>query len=75
MAKWSKRDYVAVADVIRDVEHFGVPGGQADLRTTHAIADGFADLFARDNDRFDRARFLCYIETGHDRAPRRRVGS
>ena len=56
----SRKDYVAVAGLIRS----RLPYGGTTTHKCHyaAVADfagGMADLFASDNPRFDRGRFLA----------------
>jgi hypothetical protein len=55
----TKKDYVAIAAVIQDVR--SLPDVQSCLvarATTRTMIVAFADVFADDNDRFDRLRFL-----------------
>lgn len=63
----SKKDYEAIAKVLH--------GFQDTNRTVRAmltrdVAERMADLFAADNPRFDRARFLHACETGEMRIPK-----
>lgn len=49
----SRKDYVRSANVIANAQK-----EPSDLVTAREIADGLADVFAADNDKFDRKRFL-----------------
>jgi hypothetical protein len=55
----SRKDYVLIASTIREeiltAEAMYEPIGAAAMRR---LAEGLADRFALDNERFDRARFL-----------------
>lgn len=64
MAKFSKQDYIGVAQVI-DTTWRKLLAESPDSSVTWqirydmlAVIDGFADMFGQDNDRFDRARFV-----------------
>ena len=46
----TKKDYIAIARVIEDINSRKATG--------YRIAEIFADMLYRDNDRFDRDRFL-----------------
>lgn len=51
----SRKDYVAIADVLR----LKYEEGDASVKSTvEAIARGLCNLFAADNASFDRQRFL-----------------
>ena len=52
----SRKDYIAVAGLIRS--RLVDTGDTVDQWNAIAFADGMADLFAGDNPRFDRGRFL-----------------
>lgn len=53
----TRKDYEAVAEVLRVVWcQLGVYESQEAI--VWGLANGLADLFARDNGRFDRARFV-----------------
>lgn len=55
MPKFEKRHYDCVAEVLRRAgEEATVPEAQA---IVHFMCNRFSELFARDNDRFDRPRF------------------
>ena len=64
----TRKDYVAIAAAIRQQAY----SPNADINTRNAaegtrehIADDIADAMARDNPRFDRARFLkaCGVQS------------
>lgn len=58
----SKRDYVAVARIIRDArDDWGSPTTRDDPVSTALgqVASGLCSVFASDNPRFDRERFLA----------------
>lgn len=59
----SKKHYVAIARTFSGtVEAYGLipagEGGDPASEVAYALASGLADVFAADNPRFDRARFL-----------------
>jgi hypothetical protein len=55
----SRKDYVAVAEVLNTQAVKAVEGHEVTAFFAVAdIANGLADLFAADNPRFDRDRFL-----------------
>jgi len=59
----TKKDYVAIGRALRQTREEGGIGSIA-LRNVSA---NIADAFAVDNpDRFDRQRFLRFVETGRD---------
>lgn len=61
----SKRHFEAVARVLRDaLEHEQFADSRAGARVAESIARELADVFADENPRFDRARFLraCGVE-------------
>ena len=54
----SRKDYVAFAELVHMLVHDQCdtrPGGGLQLDT---LVEGMADIFAGDNPRFDRGRFL-----------------
>lgn len=58
----SRKHYVAIAAMIRRrVDADATVGGHS---ITREIAEGLADVFADDNPRFDRARFLTACGIG-----------
>lgn len=64
MAKFSKQDYVGIANVI-DTTWRKLLAESPDSSVTWqirydmlAVIDGFADMFEQDNPRFDRERFV-----------------
>lgn len=52
----TKKDFEAIAEVIREVRHGENCSSYSDV--SEAIARGLADVCAENNGRFDRARFL-----------------
>jgi hypothetical protein len=65
----TRKDYQAVADAIAKVrnDRKAPNGGLLPLEVRHTIEeieDAIADVFARDNDRFDRDRFIqaCTVQ-------------
>lgn len=50
----TKKDYEAVAKIIREVRSLPMP----EAYKVECIAGRLADVFQKDNPRFDRARFL-----------------
>lgn len=57
----TRKDYEAIASAMRKVRkdwnfYHGMPRDMKDL--LEELDDALADVFARDNDRFDRSRFL-----------------
>lgn len=54
----SKKDYVAIAALLRDHAETIMDPTQAPDIALRDLVDGVADLFAADNPRFDRERFL-----------------
>jgi len=54
----SKRDFIKLADLIRD---FGVVEQESPLPLTQTQVAMLADFCASQNPRFDRARWLGYI--------------
>jgi hypothetical protein len=62
----TKKDYKAIGLVVRD----RVLVDQSLSHGSHCVrrlAEKLADVFAADNPRFDRERFLRFVETGVDR--------
>lgn len=57
MPHWSKLDYEVVASVLSDDTLHLQPAKRLD------IAARFADVFERDNGRFDRKKFFEAVET------------
>lgn len=65
MAKFSRQDYVGIANVI-DTTWSKLLAESPDSSITWqirydmlAVIDAFADMFEQDNSRFDRARFVA----------------
>lgn len=60
----SRKDYVALAAVIAG-EVASAAGNKDKLRTSSNIARSMADVFKRDNPRFDRERFYvaCRLDS------------
>jgi hypothetical protein len=55
----SRKHYVAVADLLSRSAAKGT-----DRATVEYLAVGLADIFAADNSRFDRERFLAAVALG-----------
>lgn len=68
----SKKDYQAIARVIHARVKAARSIAGADNRLAHyaELTGDLADIFAADNARFDRARFLEACETGRCRGMR-----
>ena len=68
MARFSKGDYVAVAQVIDATwsDMYARANGAGSLSSVDAtvveLVTRFADMFEQDNARFDRARFVAACE-------------
>lgn len=63
MTKFAKRHYEAIALVMQSTYSDDAgDGGGADVWST--IVDAFADAFSRDNQRFQRQRFINACEPG-----------
>jgi hypothetical protein len=60
----SEQHFEMVAQVITD------PSLHLQSSKTRALASRFADVFAQANPRFDRERFLTYVEDLKDQAER-----
>lgn len=69
MAKFSKQDYVGIANVI-DTTWSKLLDGAVEARRfgircdMEAVINGFADMFEQDNPRFDRERFVTAATGG-----------
>lgn len=67
MAKFSRQDYVGIANVI-DTTWRKLLDGAVEARRfgirydMEAVINAFADMFAADNPRFDRERFVMACE-------------
>lgn len=61
MSKYQRRHYLAIADTLKDASTDDLFAYTETVR----IANKLADLFMRDNPRFDRQRFLhaCGLES------------
>lgn len=64
-----KRDYVAIAGVVRYVDQLAGETGAAWADVSGELEQRLADVFAADNPRFDRARFGAACFTGAAPAP------
>ena len=51
----TRKDYQAIAEAIKSTLHDNVPA----VDIAYTIAANLADVFAADNPRFDRSRFLA----------------
>jgi hypothetical protein len=60
----TRKDFETVARVITD------PSLHLQSSKTRALASRFADVFEQDNPRFDRERFLTYVESLKDQGER-----
>jgi hypothetical protein len=59
----SKKDYVAIAGILSQVRQEAIAFYAYDAREAVCdMAKDFADYFAKDNPRFDRARFLAAVD-------------
>jgi len=59
MMAFSRKDYVAVSGVVADrLASFGGDSSLSEWLAVAGVAAGLADMFAADNPRFDRAKFL-----------------
>ncbi len=63
----TRKDYVAIAGALKDARPLASPNAltQAAMDAIDNAADFIADAMARDNPRFDRARFLtaCGVQS------------
>lgn len=60
MPKFQRRHYEAIAEVLREVrESQQIPAFE--LASVHLVAAKCAEVFARDNPRFVRAKFLIAV--------------
>ena len=62
--RYSKRHYEDIADVLRTVKERVRSGDLGVGVMDYAIQNGLADLFEKDNPRFNRARFIARSEIG-----------
>lgn len=58
MATFSKKAYEVIASAIRNEAALAGEGWEKQPMTAEGFSRRIADLFARDNARFDRERFL-----------------
>jgi hypothetical protein len=54
----TRKHFIAVAALIKGLADTTADPAQATDIAVRDVADGLADLFAKDNPNFDRARFL-----------------
>ena len=69
MSRYAKRHYVEIAELLQAVR-LGSPTGTA-LGAMDDVIHRFADMFERDNSRFDRSRFILACDDGLPPAKRR----
>ncbi len=62
---FAKRHYEAIAEVLRCTQPWGTGAEWAERRGQHnVVRDELADMFQRDNHRFDREKFLTAATRG-----------
>ena len=64
----SKKDYIAIANVIKDTNKYikknvSKDYQQAQLNAIRTLSFNLSNVFATDNPNFDNARFFEYIES------------
>ncbi len=63
MPRMGPTDYRAIGQAIRNARMGSKVTGYT---PDHLVSEYLADVFERDNPRFDRERFLRFVETGKD---------
>ena len=62
----TRKDYIAIGQAIR-AAFLTSPRSEPVVSVVSKVTLGIADVFEKDNPRFDRARFLRFVEIGEDK--------